>query len=114
LRRICNYEQVFSLILDDIKSWGFQVLSETPEDKKGDILEVYQNIPGTEKKLIGYLKYEDSEYIFQYDRDSDGALMFAFPDKNKTYKSTHLWPFLQFEFHLLNDRILRHDRKICE
>ena len=36
-------------ILNDIKSWGFQVPSESPEDKKGDVLEVYQNIPGTKK-----------------------------------------------------------------
>ncbi len=36
-------------ILNDIKSWGVQALSESPEDKKGDVLEVYQNIPGTEK-----------------------------------------------------------------
>ena len=80
-------------ILNDIKSWGFHVLSESPEDKKGDVLEVYQNIPGTKKKLVGYLKYDNPEYIFQYDRDYDGALMFSFPDKTNTYKSPHLWPF---------------------
>ena len=80
-------------ILNDIKSWGLQVLSKSPEDKKGDVLEVYQNIPGMERKLVGYLQYENPEYIFQYDRAYDGALMFAFPDKTKTYKSTHLWPF---------------------
>ncbi|MCY4345621.1 MAG: hypothetical protein OXC17_02355 [Aestuariivita sp.] len=70
-----------------------QIISESPADKKGDVIEVYQNIPGTEKKLVGYLMYEDPEYIFQYERNYDGALMFAFPDRTKEYKSTHLWPF---------------------
>ncbi|MCY4152269.1 MAG: hypothetical protein OXE94_08570 [Aestuariivita sp.] len=96
-----------SSILKDLKSWGLQIISESPADKKGDVIEVYQNIPGTEKKLVGYLMYEDPEYIFQYERNYDGALMFAFPDRTKEYKSTHLWPFLQSEFHHLIDQTLR-------
>ena len=70
-----------------------KIILPSSEDKPGDLLEVYQNTSRTEKKLVGYLKCENDEFIFQYDQDFNDALMFAFPDKVKKYKSTYLWPF---------------------
>ena len=75
-----------------LKVGGFRFLQNRPKTKRATFLK-FTKTYRVRKKLVGYLKYENPEYIFQYDRDYDGTLMFAFPDKTKTYKSTHLWPF---------------------
>lgn len=50
-----------------------------------------------EDKHVGQLSFENDQWIFVYDkafiREHKKGILADFPDLNKTYQSTELWPF---------------------
>ncbi len=74
------------------KSWGINLVRaplETPEER---VLEVYRRTE-TGSILVGRLSCERGKFVFRYDPAYTGNPIFAFPVKEKTYESEHLWPF---------------------
>ena len=105
------------------KTWGlklFRAPSMQSKQRQSNVLEIYcGNAPDRTK--VGRLMCENSEFVFSYDAEFSGPPISAFPNKEKVYRSSHLWPFFAVRIppfgrhemrQLMESRSLREDQTI--
>lgn len=77
-----------------LESWGDR--SSAVRSSAG-FLHVYLPRNDQARILVGTVRIEDDEYVFEYDEDyrklEDAVPISAFPDMHKAYRSERLWPF---------------------
>lgn len=74
------------------KAWGVSPIRASPATPQGRTLEVYRR-GQDEPVLVGHLSHEGNEFVFKYGSDYVGRPISAFPNRDKEYRSKHLWPF---------------------
>lgn len=81
-------------VRDQLESWG-QLWR--PSKRPSARLDVFQVLPGGERRLVGHLSQEGALFVFQYSAgfisDPRAVPITGFPDLREVYRSEELWPF---------------------